>query len=355
MDLTKILFKKSLIVIISLLLVLFYLQNGILYAEGGMAIRDKTEEIGKLLIKHEYEKVFRNFNNKLKQEVPSARLSKIMSDLEEKNGPIEIIERLQAVPNIQINFEDITKGLWSIRFLTSDKKPLDLLLAFNSKRELSGIWLFDEPDAEAAEIKNSHYKNKTQLSLPFKGGWVVIQGGFSKVENHHLRATDGQSGGSTFAYDFVMVYKGKAYRSKGRRLKDYYSYGQPVTAPADGRVIQVVDGISDTPLGMSNVFHAAGNVVVIDHGSSEYSLIAHLKKDSIRIKEGDELKRGQIIGSCGNSGGGALSVPHIHYQLMERPYVWESVGLPVTFSNIILNGVPQKRAKLKRGDFVQDR
>ena len=48
--------------------------------------------------------------------------------------------------------------------------------------------------------------------------------------------------------------------------------------------------------------YPAGNYVVIEHPNKEYSMIAHFKNGSILVKEGEQVKEGQLLGQCGNSG-----------------------------------------------------
>jgi len=54
-----------------------------------------------------------------------------------------------------------------------------------------------------------------------------------------------------------------------------------------------------------------GNTVIVDHGGSEQTLYAHA--DSLEVKEGDRVSRGQkiaTVGSTGNSTG-----PHLHFEI----------------------------------------
>jgi murein DD-endopeptidase MepM/ murein hydrolase activator NlpD len=44
--------------------------------------------------------------------------------------------------------------------------------------------------------------------------------------------------------------------------------------------------------------------------------MAHLKKDSITVKRGDLVRRGQRLGLCGNSGNS--SGPHLHLQVQSQ-------------------------------------
>src|SRR5215472_3996946 len=46
----------------------------------------------------------------------------------------------------------------------------------------------------------------------------------------------------------------------------------------------------------------AGNHVVIEHADGEFSVYAHLKKASLKVKVGDAVTAGQTIGQLGTSG-----------------------------------------------------
>ena len=60
-----------------------------------------------------------------------------------------------------------------------------------------------------------------------------------------------------------------------------------------------------------------GNVVVLEHVSGWASLYAHLRE--IKVKAGQKLKPGDVVGTLGNTG--RTSGPHLHFELMykEKP------------------------------------
>ena len=76
------------------------------------------------------------------------------------------------------------------------------------------------------------------------------------------------------------------------------------------------DGIADNvpanraPSGMT-LDTMGGNLVVLDLGNDLYAFYAHLQPDSIRVKAGDKVQKGQVLGLVGNSGNG--NAPHLHF------------------------------------------
>jgi len=71
---------------------------------------------------------------------------------------------------------------------------------------------------------------------------------------------------------------------------------------------------------------ADGNHVVLDLGDGRYALYAHFKPGSVRVKAGDRVSRGQVLGEVGTSGNS--SEPHLHFHVMDGPSALASNGLP---------------------------
>ena len=62
--------------------------------------------------------------------------------------------------------------------------------------------------------------------------------------------------------------------------------------------------------------------------------MAHLKRGSIVVQAGDKVKRGQLLGQCGNSGNS--SEPHLHYHLQNSLVLQDGLGLKCAFQNVVL-------------------
>ncbi len=191
------------------------------------------------------------------------------------------------------------------------------------------------------------YKDKTKLKLPFSGEWLVDQGGRTAYQNQNLMSDD-----QRFSLDFVLLKGGRPFSGDGSNNSDYYCFGQPVLAPADGLVVEVEDGYQDNSPGRPSTDSPRGNMVLVSHGNSEFSLVDHLKQNSIKVKKGDKVKQGDALAECGNSG--PSPAPHIHYQLQNSAGIPWPDSLPVQFVGYVADGKPVDVGELVRGQMVSN-
>lgn len=93
--------------------------------------------------------------------------------------------------------------------------------------------------------------------------------------------------------------------------------GIPVLAAAPGVVRALRDGMEDIPLyriGRDAIEgRNAGNVVILRHGDGWETAYAHMRKGSLRVREGEHVQRGQVLGLMGLSG--ETEFPHLHFSL----------------------------------------
>jgi len=131
-----------------------------------------------------------------------------------------------------------------------------------------------------------HLANKSNLAMAIPKGWPA-RGNISSPFGYRLHPM-------TLKYEF----------HSGLDISNMP--GLPIESTADGVVRY------------SGWRQGYGLTVLIDHGFGYSTLYAHMSE--IDVKEGENIKRGQVIGKIGSTG--TSTGPHLHYE------VWE-YGLPV--------------------------
>jgi murein DD-endopeptidase MepM/ murein hydrolase activator NlpD len=101
-----------------------------------------------------------------------------------------------------------------------------------------------------------------------------------------------------------------------------------------------------------NPYSALGNAVFIQHRENEVSVLAHLKLDSVKVKVGDKVARGQLIGLCGNSGNS--SEPHLHYHLQNTPIIQDGTGIKCLFEKVKITVNGQEQLKTNYSPVKED-
>lgn len=223
--------------------------------------------------------------------------------------------------------------------------PVITTIIFNQRGEIDDFPP-PQPMHTIAEGRYAGYQDTAKLRLPFEGEWLVYHGGRNVFQNPYSIGDD-----TRFAMDFVYLKDGKLFSGSGgvgSKVEDYYCFGQPILAPADGTVVRAVGGYDDVPPGKPNGDAADGNMVIISHGNGESSVFNHLKQNSLKVKVDDKVKQGDAIGECGNSGMGGI--PHIHYQLGRG----RGAGLPAQFNDYIADGKPVATGEPIRGQIVKN-
>jgi hypothetical protein len=224
------------------------------------------------------------------------------------------------------------------------------------ERGLQEITLSLSPDNKISGLRFAPFKdngtpgklerNLTPLDLPFKGEWFTFWGGDTKAQNYHVvdRA-------QRHAFDFLIVGKGNlTYRRSGTRNEDYYAFGQPLYAVCEAEVFKVITGVTDNQPGRMNPKQMLGNSIVLKTAADEYIVYAHLQEGSIKVSEGQAVKRGQLIANCGNSGNS--SEPHLHFHLMDGPDLFSATGVKCYFDRLLVKGQPKNDYSPARLDAI---
>ncbi len=182
--------------------------------------------------------------------------------------------------------------------------------------------------------------HETQLSIPFDGEWLVIQG-FEGPGTHQ--------GYAAFALDLQPATEsGGLYAGEGKRNEDWFCFDRSLLAPADGVVIRVDDNVVDAPPGP--ITSSAANRVILEHRPGEWSELVHLRHGSIVVHVGQRVTRGQPIARCGNAGAGA---PHLHYALLGS--IDPILTRPFSFTSAEVRAEGRERGPLATPPVAGDR
>ncbi len=115
-----------------------------------------------------------------------------------------------------------------------------------------------------------------------------------------IRNIDMQRISSYFGYRIDPFYKVRKFHEG---IDFAAPIGTPVHVTGDGRVIQII---------RSN--RGYGNEILVDHGYGYMTRYAHLS--AFKVKVGQYVKRGQVIGLVGDTG--KSTGPHLHYEVIKN-------------------------------------
>lgn len=221
--------------------------------------------------------------------------------------------------------------------------PVIVSWSFDAEDRIAGFFI--TPQREPAPSPYLDYDTKARLRLPFEGEWLVFWGGRTVEQNYHAAVRD-----QRFAYDLLVVINGKSHSGDGTSNGQYYCWGKEILSPGSGTVVTAVSDLPDNPPGVMDPKNPPGNHVIIDLGNREYALLAHLQRGSVSVEEGDEVRPGQPVGLCGNSGN--TSEPHLHFHLQDGRKFGQGDGKPAFFTDYLSNGTPVERGEPLRGEII---
>jgi len=282
-----------------------------------------------------YAAMQKDYGKEMMDAFPLEKAEPFFQQLTAQHGKMVRSERPRFVPPNQAVFPvDFERG------------KFDVKIVLNNQDKIIGLWFL--PPSPSVPVPEKH---QTELAPPFKGTWLVFWGGDTKAQNYHYDVPN-----QRFAFDFIGVDEtGKSRAGDGSKNEDFYAFGREILAPADGVVTDVIDGVRDNLPGSMNPYSGLGNAVIIRHRENEVSVLAHFKMGSIRVKVGESVKKGQVLGLCGNSGNS--SEPHLHYHLQNTPVIQDGTGIKCFFQNLKVakEGKTESKSNYSpvKGDIVE--
>jgi len=203
------------------------------------------------------------------------------------------------------------------------------------------------------------YLQHHSFALPLAGQVLVLVG--HRIGEVHRSAW--QIPSQQFAWDMLPLDSNGLRLLTGSlaeslRASDFVGFGCDVLTPAQGRVVRSVDGFPDHDIAntypedvryyLEDFRRAAGNHVILDHGDSVHSCLAHLQQGSIKVQEGQAVAAGQVLAALGNSG--FSSGPHLHLHFMDGPDLLSASALPVLLQTEAGTFAPQAGNIISRYD-----
>ncbi len=314
------------------------LACGVLPALGENQPTDRFQKVAARLVKgineKDYARIGSDFDKTMEDFFPLEKRQPFFENLTAQYGKIQKLDKTRTpAANQAVFLAHCEHGKLHITVWLSDDGKVTGLLFLPHKADI--------PVPQ---------KHEAKLSLPFKGKWLVVWGGDTKELNQHHDTPN-----QRFAFDFLGAdEQGKTRKGKAHANEDYFAFGREIVSPADGVVTDVITGVRDNVPGSMNPYSALGNAVFIQHRENEISVLAHLKLGSTKVKVGDKVKQGQVIGLCGNSGNS--SEPHLHYHLQNTPIIQDATGIKCYFAKIILlkNGTEELKTEYSpvKGEIV---
>jgi murein DD-endopeptidase len=235
---------------------------------------------------------------------------------------------------------------FAVVYLWATFDTLDAVPASISHRVTAKIG--DYPEAFSVDIPATPVDRKAvvEISAPLTGeDWVAGNGpSNTSVHRRALIPVNGRAYISQrFAIDWVEAYPdGKTYQGDPADNKNYRAYGHEIHAVADGTVTETKDGIPQNTPGAKSLAvpvtleTIGGNHVIMDIGNGLYAFYAHMQPGSLRVKVGDKVKAGQVLGLLGNTGNS--SEPHLHFDICNASSMLACEGMPYAFASFEVEG-----------------
>ncbi len=183
-------------------------------------------------------------------------------------------------------------------------------------------------------------RGPVSVSSPLRGNGLL-----ALIAHAPVTIDDRLSHAQRYAIDFVRLNQAgdNIFDGDPQRNESYAVYGAEVFAAAPGTVVAVRNDMAENTPPTEPPFTAwenvPGNRVVQHLGGDRYALYAHMQPGSVRVKVGQRVRRGEVLGLVGNTG--ISSGPHLHFQVMDGPggpSALDANGLAYVFDRFTLVG-----------------
>ncbi|MGA2159378.1 MAG: M23 family metallopeptidase [Dehalococcoidia bacterium] len=179
-----------------------------------------------------------------------------------------------------------------------------------------------------------------RLAFPFRNGVYAVNwggnGASSRLMNYHytgsMHTRAGVNRPMIYAVDIekLNILGSSEWGILPTKLEKFVIYHQDILAPCDGEVVEVIDGLpNETPFSGNYPYNVGNHIVTRKQGYQV--LLGHMQSGSIKVKAGDMVKTGDVIGQVGNSGMTDAPHTHIHAMQVTGKNIWVEEGIPIYF------------------------
>ncbi len=211
------------------------------------------------------------------------KVDKVLSDLQQRDDNIyRVIFEAEPIPSSirEAGFGGVNKYSHLENMSNAD-------LVVETARKLDVV-------AKKAYIQSKSYDDVMKMALN-KEKMLASLPAIQPITNKDLKRTS-----SGWGYRIHPIYK---VRKMHWGLDFTAPIGTPIYATGDGTVTEV-KGSKRSRVGL-------GLHIKIDHGYGYETVYGHMNE--FNVKRGQKVKRGDIIGYVGNTGGS--TAPHVHYEV----------------------------------------
>ncbi|RLD29942.1 MAG: peptidase M23 [Bacteroidetes bacterium] len=316
----------------NLLLVLIFISSTNSFSQEQDNYKEVASKFQTLFNAEDYESIFNMYDDNMKSALPLEKSNAFFAqNLRAGLGKILTMEFYKTKQTAYIYKTTFENGIF------------DILISLDQNNAINGLYVSPYKPDNLPKLE----RNITKMMLPFNEEWFVFWGGISVEQNYHV-AYENQKG----AFDLVIVKNGKTHVGDSKLNESYFVFGKEIIAPCDAKVVKVITGVHDNIPGELNPKQVTGNTVVLETANKEYILFAHFKEKSIVVKEGQYVKKGDLLGLCGNSGNS--SEPHLHLSLQNVKDMNMATGAKLFFEKIKVNGEIKENYLPVKNDKIQN-
>jgi hypothetical protein len=278
------------------------------------------------------DKIFNQFSTEMKSALPIEKTQAFVNGLKQQLGKIKEREFIKYESTVAVYKTQFVNGVFAMN------------ISIDKESKIDGLFVKPYVPDNLPVIE----RNVTKLILPLKKQWYVFWGGDTEALNYHVVVKSQKN-----AFDFLIVDESKnTHKNNGEKNTDYYCFGKELIAPCNGEIILAVDGIKDNIPGQMNSTFPLGNTVIIKTKNNEYLYFCHFKQFSIKVRQGQKVKQGELLGLCGNSG--RSSEAHLHFHIQNTENMEIATGVKCYFENIEVNGKIKTDYSPIKGELINN-